>query len=365
MTPLPANARAVRFRDLFADSKESYELANLKIAKRVGGLAFAVGLLVVFILLPVDAPTHHVGEGGWLFAGAFIVVSITVSVRLLRWAERVTPNELLVYSYLILTQIVMLQWLGGRDAAYMELFLIAALYTAAVHPPLRVMVYLVALVLAACSPLVYEGWDETVGLKLAAHVVLWTGLSLLTMQFVRLSRQDLRREGDALRELAHADPLTRVGNRRAFDDTLARAVAGARRWDRPFSILVADLTGFKGINDRFGHLEGDRCLREVGDALRSTVRTPDACFRWGGDEFAFVLPATDLAAAQLVGGRLRRAVEQRVTLPDGEPLHISWAAAQFEDGMDAEALLAAADARLMGGKGGSARTRVAPRQRRV
>src|SRR5919202_2132924 len=180
---------------------------------------------------------------------------------------------------------------------------------------------------------------------LAAHVVLWGGAALLTMQFLRLGRQGLHREGEARRELARVDPLTRLGNRRAFEEALDRAIARARRWARPLSVVVVDLVAFKAINDRFGHLEGDRCLRELGDALLTTIRAPDACFRWGGDEFALVLPATDLAAAELVGERLRRAVEERVTLRSGDPLRLSWAAAQFEAGMDAKALLAAADQR--------------------
>lgn len=353
MTPSPGSAGTARLGELFVESHKFYALADLSVAKRIGGWAWGLGLLFVFVLLPFDTPTHHVGDSGWLLAGACLAASAAGGVRLLRWPERVTPNELMLLSYLALAGITALEWLGGRRSPYMELFLIAAVYTAAAHPPRRVVVYLVALAIGLFAPLVYGGWDGAVALELVAHLLLWTGLSVLAMQYVGLSRQRLHREGEELREVARADPLTRLGNRRAFDETLDRAVSGARRWDRPFSIVVADLTGFKAINDRFGHLEGDRCLREVGDALRSTVRGPDNCFRWGGDEFALVLPASDLLAAQLVGKRVRTTIERRVILPSGEPLRIGWAAAQFEDGMDAEALLAAADLALMAAKSSS------------
>ncbi|MDQ6749597.1 MAG: GGDEF domain-containing protein [Actinomycetota bacterium] len=343
MRPQPANPRAARL----SESEQFYALTDLNIAKRMGGLACGLGLLIVLGLLPFFPPTHHVGDSGWLLGGACIAAAVAVGVRLLRWSERVTPNELMLLGYLSLAIIMALEWLGGRSSPYAELYFIGAVGAAAVHPPRRVLPYLVALGLAAAAPLVYDDSNTTETLRLLAHLLLWAGVSALIMRFVHLNRQGVRREGEVLRELAHADPLTRLGNRRAFDDALHRAVSGARRWDRPFSILVADLTGFKGINDRFGHLEGDRCLREVGDALLSTVRAPDSCFRWGGDEFAIVLPASDLTTAALVGDRLSRTIEQRVILPNRESLRLSWAAAQFEEGMDAESLLATADDRLM------------------
>ena len=358
MTHTPANPPSVGLRDRLVKSRDAYGL-DVSMATRMGGMACGLGLLVVFVLLPIDPPTRHLEDMGWLPVATGIVVCAVITVRVLRWSELVTPNELMLYSYLGLALIVLLQWLGGRDSSYMELFVVAGLYTAAVHPLRRVVPYLGVLAVAAAAPLAYDGWDDRAALGLAAHLVLWIGLALLTAQFVRAGRQDLQREGEALRELARADPLTRLGNRRAFDEALDRAIAGVRRWDRPFSVVVVDLVAFKAINDRFGHLEGDRCLRELGDALLTTIRAPDACFRWGGDEFALVLPATDLGAAELVGERLRRAVEQRVTLPSGEPLRLSWAAAQFEAGMDAKALLAAADQQLRSAKGPAARPRVA------
>lgn len=348
--PHAAGERHTLVDDLLAASDEVYELTDLSTSKRIGGLACAVGLLILFVLAPFDPPTHHVGEAGWLLAVACAVITAGVAARLLRWPEEVTPNELLLLSYLALAVITALEWLGGHRSPYVELFLLAAVYTAAVHPPRRVLPYLLALALAVSAPLLYDGWDGTLALEIMAHFVLWTGLAVLALLFtatVRRNRQRLRNETETLREVARADPLTRLGNRRAFDEALAKAISGARRWDRPFSILVADLAGFKDINDRFGHLEGDRCLRDVGNTLRTTVRHPDACFRWGGDEFALVLPATDLPGAQQVGQRVGRATAQRVTLPSGEPLRVRWAAAQFEDGMDAQALVAAADVELM------------------
>jgi diguanylate cyclase (GGDEF)-like protein len=354
VTPAQATPRATRLRGLFVDSGDFYALSDLTTAKRIGAFAWAVGFVIVLLLLPFATPTRHVGDAGWLLAGGALLASLVMGARLLRWPAAVTPNELMLQSYVALAQIAMLQWLGGRHSPYVELFLITAVYTAAVHPPRRVAPYLIALGLAALAPLAYDGWDRLVALDIATHILLWTALCAMAALFtatVRLNRQGLVREEEASRQLARVDPLTALGNRRAFDETLTRALSGARSSDRPFTILVADLARFKAVNDRFGHLEGDRCLREVGDALRATVRGPDACFRWGGDEFALVLPATNLAAARKVGDRLQETIEGNVTLPDGAPLRVRWGAAEYEDGMDFNALLEAADIALRAAKG--------------
>src|SRR5204862_6949646 len=91
--------------------------------------------------------------------------------------------------------------------------------------------------------------------------------------------------------LARVDPLTGLGNRRAFEESMATEIARSRRHESPLSLLICDLDQFKKINDAYGHLAGDNCLRQVADALRNELRGADVCFRWGGDEFVVVLPA--------------------------------------------------------------------------
>ena len=98
------------------------------------------------------------------------------------------------------------------------------------------------------------------------------------------------------------------------------------------------------------YIYGKRNLIHIID-LRETVRGPDACFRWGGDEFALVLPSTDRASADRVAARVSRAVESGVALPSGSPLRVRCGSAQFQEGMDAEDLLNAADAALIAAKG--------------
>ena len=83
------------------------------------------------------------------------------------------------------------------------------------------------------------------------------------------------------------------------------------------TLLLIDLDGFKLINDRYGHLAGDTCLRAVGDALRASVRELDRCFRWGGDEFAVLLLDSSEEETAAVAARIAERVTASAPLPDG------------------------------------------------
>jgi diguanylate cyclase (GGDEF)-like protein len=106
------------------------------------------------------------------------------------------------------------------------------------------------------------------------------------------------------------DPLTNLANRRAFDQTLIRETAHSERFHFPFSLLMLDLGGFKCINDRLGHPQGDAVLVEVAKTLKKVTRTNDQLFRWGGDEFAVVLPNTNYEGAVTAARRCARAIKR-------------------------------------------------------
>ena len=152
-----------------------------------------------------------------------------------------------------------------------------------------------------------------------------------------------------LRFLADHDPLTRLLNRRAFVARLEREVARAVRYGRSFGLVVADLDGFKQLNDRFGHASGDEALVAFANVLAESLRQPDDAFRIGGDEFAILLAeATDDDARQVVA-RVETLLEQ---LADGgEPwaadLSASFGCAAYpEDANDAQTLFRLADEAL-------------------
>jgi two-component system, cell cycle response regulator len=110
------------------------------------------------------------------------------------------------------------------------------------------------------------------------------------------------------RELADVDALTGLHNRRYFHETLAREVARAKRYGRTLALILLDLDDFKSVNDRIGHLGGDEVLAEIGERMRSVVRSADVACRIGGEEFAVLLPESNLADAEQLYERLAVAV---------------------------------------------------------
>jgi diguanylate cyclase (GGDEF)-like protein len=155
-----------------------------------------------------------------------------------------------------------------------------------------------------------------------------------------------------LQGLVVTDPLTRIANRRRFDEALELEWNRGMRGKHSLSLLLIDVDHFKKLNDRYGHRYGDQCLVDVAAALHSTLtRSGDLVARYGGEEFAVILPATDSKGAQLVATRLLEAIRslqlrnetsmgQFVTISVGIAIH------QFPEPGSPGALVEAADRAL-------------------
>jgi diguanylate cyclase (GGDEF)-like protein len=126
------------------------------------------------------------------------------------------------------------------------------------------------------------------------------------------SRSRLRELYESAREAALRDSLTGLGNHRAFQESVAAMVEGARRYGTGFALILFDIDEFKRVNDTRGHAVGDQLLAHVGALIQSTIRLTDAGFRVGGDEFAILLPHTDAqGAVGLCNRLLARGLEER------------------------------------------------------
>ena len=148
---------------------------------------------------------------------------------------------------------------------------------------------------------------------------------------------------------AITDELTQLANRRRFTETLAVEIRRAERFGEPVALVLADLDDFKRINDRYGHQAGDEVLRRFADVLRENVRDFDLPVRYGGEEFAVLLPETALDGGDQLARRLQTAL-LRLRLPeiggDRPPVTASFGVAAFPAAGSAEALLSAADGAL-------------------
>ena len=148
-----------------------------------------------------------------------------------------------------------------------------------------------------------------------------TAASLAGQAVVALENARLHR---IVERQALVDGLTGLANRRQADATLATELARAERLGGPVGLILADVDDFKLVNDQHGHPTGDIVLRDLAHALLETIREIDTAARWGGEEFAVILPGTDLVGAAQVAERVRLSLTQRgMSSSDGVPLRVT------------------------------------------
>jgi diguanylate cyclase (GGDEF)-like protein len=152
---------------------------------------------------------------------------------------------------------------------------------------------------------------------------------------------------------ALADGLTGLANRRAANDALHAEAARAERLETPLSVVLADLDGFKDVNDEHGHAVGDAVLRAFAEVLRETLRESDLAGRWGGEEFLLLLPGADEEGAAQLAERVRSGMSAR-QFPNAPGLRVtaSFGVAEYAGETTTEQLVAAADDALYRAKRG-------------
>jgi diguanylate cyclase (GGDEF)-like protein len=343
--------RALQGGDGFdADPYAGSDRAN---ATRIVALLWLLSAVLAITFLPFDPPTEAIGGAGWALAGVIIGGSLVGARRLLRHRP-LSFNRLLQLSYLGLAQVAVLVWLGGgAGSAYENLFLLWVGSGTGIHPPRRALAYLAATGLAVSLPLLYHGWTGADGAAVATSYLLLVALGMVVlalMTYVRAQRLRLRSDEERAQQLARADPLTGMGNRRAFDEALGHEIARASRADSTMTVALLDLDNFKALNDRYGHLEGDRLLRLTGEAVERALRAGDRGFRWGGDEFALLLPDTPYQGAEEALARVAAGIMASCAAPDGRALTISWGIAELTAEAKSDELLGQADLALMAHK---------------
>ncbi len=166
------------------------------------------------------------------------------------------------------------------------------------------------------DPVVFQGWT---GLVLLVNLVgIFGGVGLIIEAEAR-SRAALVHANDRLSADAHTDLLTGLGNRRRLAQQSEALVGSARRNGWPISVMLLDIDHFKSINDRWGHDAGDDVLRAMARRCADALREHDVLVRWGGEEFAIILPRCDVTAAERIAERIHGALRVAPVGPAGAP----------------------------------------------
>lgn len=321
-------------------------------------VASAVAAAVTFL-----PGAQHVGTG-WVLAlaaatGLYGLLSVTGAIP---W-DRATIGELAVGTVVTIPVVGLAVYLTGGSLSYVEPLLVCTLLYAAFFFPARwAWPLAIELILIAGTPLLYD--DRAIAnAYLPRYLALAAGYLTATWVMVGLKRRLVDAEAYQ-REMANRDPLTGIGNRRAFDTVLQRELdlrtrpRGSRRAGDPgpLALMIIDLDDFKGVNDRHGHQVGDAVLREAAERTASMLRANDSLARIGGDEFAVIAPGAHGEGA----GRLAEAIKAEIGRRDPGSAaltpraSIGWAVFP-DDGLDFESLLRTADERMLRRKSGGRR----------
>lgn len=313
---------------------------TLRGAWRLAGLLFIAGTLSTI-------PGTFLLDDGfepWMYSLTALGVLSGVVCLLVPW-WRISERWLLLVP--VVAAIEVAAGVAITDFVFSYLFFFIALYIGLVfHEPRRMYPLLALVIVALFVPFVYE--EEPVEEALLWALALAPGVALTVVVVGRLTA-GLEASREAYRRLSTEDGLTGVGNYRSLIERLRQETSRHQRHEREFAVLTLDLDNFKAVNETQGHLVGDLLLALVGSMLDLKVRTEDAVFRQGGDEFAVIAPETSRDQAEQLGARIEEAVSQ---INSGElTVSASVGCAVFpHDGVEPGELLDAADRALLSRK---------------
>ncbi len=172
---------------------------------------------------------------------------------------------------------------------------------------------------------------------------------------VRTEIEQVQQKAKKLEQEVLQDPLTGIHNRRAYEKRLQHEVDRFQRYGQVFSLLLFDVDEFKAVNDRYGHMAGDKCLQEISGRVQKILRASDFMARYGGDEFIILLPGVGKSKLSVVAEKVRAEVKNLRFLYQGQPIHLSLSLGGSEihwDDSSGESLFNRADGALFEAKKG-------------
>jgi diguanylate cyclase (GGDEF)-like protein len=264
-------------------------------------LPFAFAMTVAFAFLALPPDTHRTTD---LLLALGLTAFVTTVAIVAPWHKLPRICQVLPAMAFLPVIMILREMEGGPGSGYAALLVLPVLWLALYSTGEAVAIAVAAVAAALVTPILIVGNP-----RYPASEWRWTGITVTVVAVAGYTVLRLvvrsRKLAARLAELASTDPLTLLPNRRSWDEQLSREIARARRTRVPLSIAFIDLDGLKAVNDEHGHLAGDALLQDCARAWASHIRKEDLLARYGGDEFALLLPACPLEEAEVVVERIR------------------------------------------------------------
>jgi len=267
-----------------------------------------------------------------VFAG--LVAVIVVATMVLPWERLADPFQIVPPVAFLAAVALLRDSTGGATSPYTPLVILPIFWLGLYGTGRQLAAGLGAAALAFVAPIVWFDYPMSEWRSAA----IWMAVSVFIGVTVERLVRELRERANRLEEVSRIDYTTGLANRRAWESDLPRELARAERDGRPLCVAMLDLDGFKAFNDEEGHQAGDRLLKVCAAGWSTRLRATDLLARFGGDEFAVLLPGCALDDAVALVGRLCD------TMPTGQTL--SAGVAGWDRAESAESLVARADEAL-------------------
>ena len=283
--------------------------------------------------------------------GAFLLLVTVLYTGLKYWPDQFNlPHWISIYELIVSTSFLLIYYLYESPNFFIQSFGAVALILAFFYVANRwIYALAISLFLAAGFMIISVIRPEATPASEFAAVVVYPVLIVL-MSSVFSNRINLYKRmqyanNKELQRLSETDELTGINARRKLDREINRWMGLARRYNHPLSLVMFDIDDLKSINDNYGHLIGDRVLSAVAEVVDRELRSSDIFARWGGDEFAILLPHTTRQQAYELAERIRDTISAHKFEQAGY-ITCSFGVAEFRKDDDINSFLARADQRL-------------------
>ncbi|SDS32416.1 diguanylate cyclase (GGDEF) domain-containing protein [Halopseudomonas litoralis] len=290
---------------------------------------------------------YRMWQDNWLVVAVDIILLLTTLIAVAiswRYGSTRLAGQILAAVYGTAAVIVSIHVQAGG----LFWFYCLILFNFFVIPPLQSTIATLLALSFLCIYGVMHPGEVFVDLQ---QMLIFTATCLLCSLFAFTFAWRTGRQRQRLRTLANMDPLTGVGNRRTLTREMEIALASHNRHGTPFGLLLLDLDNFKCINDRQGHVEGDRVLVEFAQLTRNASRRSDRLFRLGGEEFVLLMSNIDQAGLESAANSIVRTISTHLRSA-GRPVTVSIGGALLDAGDDSISWLNKADACMYRAKHG-------------